>query len=126
MQTTLLVKISIGSNGDERVAVKFYRAKNVGHQYSKKLTLGKNSKGIFGVLKIRRQSRHSKEIDVERNHGERLYGKLLPTLYSDHAVGKHTLGTYGLVLTTAIDLIMPFMSFVASVDRYVSPFHEGC
>ena len=39
--TTLLVKISIASNGDERVIVKFYRA------YSKKPTsYGKKSKEI--------------------------------------------------------------------------------
>ena len=55
----------------------------------------KNSEKIYGVLKIRSQSRHSKEIDVERNHGERLFRKLLPTFYWVHAVGKHTLGTYG-------------------------------
>ena len=34
LQTTLLVNISIGSNGDERVIVKFYGAKAVGHGYS--------------------------------------------------------------------------------------------
>ena len=44
------------------------------------------------------------EIDVEKNSGERLYRELLPTFYWGHAVGKHTLGTYGKVLTTAIDL----------------------
>ena len=29
-----------------------------------------NSEEIYGVLKIGSQSRHSKEIDVERNHAE--------------------------------------------------------
>ena len=68
----------------------------MGHRYSEKPTsYGKNSKDIYGVIKIGRQSRHAKEIDVERNHGERLFRKLLPTFYSGHAVGKHTLGTYG-------------------------------
>ena len=48
LQTTLLVKISIGSNGDERVIVKFYRAKAMGHRYSKKPTSkGKNKTGCF-------------------------------------------------------------------------------
>ena len=56
------------------------------------------------MLKIGRQYRHAKEIDVERNHGERLFRKLLPTFYRGHAVGKHTSGTYGQVLTSAIDL----------------------
>ena len=82
LQTTLLVKIFIGSNGDERVTVKSYKAKAMGHRYSKKPTsLGKNSKEIYGVLKIGHQSRRAKEIDVERNHGERLFRKLLPTIY---------------------------------------------
>ena len=53
------------------------------------------------MLKIGRQS---KEIDVEKKSGERLYRKLLPTFYSGHAVDKYTLGTYGEVLTTAMDL----------------------
>ena len=97
--------MSIGSNWDERVAVEFYRAKAVGHRYSKKLTSwGKNSKEIYGVLKIGCQSRHAKEIHVERNHEERLVRKLLPTFYLGHAVGKQMLGTYGEVLTTANDL----------------------
>ena len=82
MQTTLLVKISIGSNGDERVIAKFYRAKAMGHRYFNKPTSkGKNSKEIYGVLKIGRQYRQAKDIDVERNHGERLFRKLLPTFY---------------------------------------------
>ena len=56
------------------------------------------------MLKIGRQSRHSKEINVERNHAERLFRKLLPTFYSGHAVDKYTLGTYAEVGRTAIDL----------------------
>ena len=45
-----------------------------------------------------------KEIDMERNHAERLFRKLVPTFYPGHAVGKQILGTCGKGLATALDL----------------------
>ena len=53
--------------------------------------------------KATRQSRHSKEIDIDRNHEVRLFRKLVPIFYPGHAVGNQMLGTCGKGLATALD-----------------------
>ena len=59
---------------------------------------------------------------MEKNSGERLYRKLLPTFYSGHAVGKNTLGTYGEVLTTANDLTIQEIYTLYCCRRIVAIF----
>ena len=58
-------------------------------------------------LQLGAESRNSKEIHLEKNHGQRLFRKLLPTYFPGQAVGKHTLASYGKRLATAIGLTTP-------------------
>ena len=80
--------------------MEFYRAKTVGPPQLQKAYIKSELevrivKRYMECLQLGAESKNSKEIHLEKNHGQRLFRKLLPIYFPGQAVGKHTLASYG-------------------------------